>query len=653
MLRSGGAVRLAAGCSLQSDQPELDAYALSVLRSVLESCSSGTAAARGRAAPVVARIQLRSGAAAGLPAGRCADQGYTLDVSARGVVVTGATPAARLYGVQTLRQLALLEGGALPCGRMVDAPTLELRGYSLDISRGRMPDRDEFLRILDVCAAFKLNTLLVYIEDTYPFTNVPAEARRGYALAPGVLRELTLAARRRSIELVPIVETLGHQERMLAHASMRRFAERSAARAPWLQAVVDARDWLERRLRPFGVAGLDAAPTSAMFATTDPATRTLLDSMLDDVLASSGARSIHIGCDEPAELGHGASAAACRSRGESAVFAEHVRHLAEHARTRWGATTWLFDDYVLAHPDVLARLPRDLVYVDWHYEPDAAYGSLDSLASAGARRIVTSAGLWNWYSLYPDYVRSFPNILYTTRAAAAHACLGSVLASWGDGGAEDLFGNDLVGLAWFAGCAWDTSAADRDRFLDRYCRLRFGPEGEALVPAYRALADLELPNGGYNQRVVDRPVLVRRRTPAWLAAMGSLHGRLERARPAIARAHAADVYAAAELEALGCTADRFLAAADRELTLDSVATELLAAAGESSPRNGARVAASIQRLRDAEASAQRAYTSAWLAHNEESELSHVRDRFDARLAALDSLRTCAAEDRLSVPPRYR
>jgi hypothetical protein len=84
-----------------------------------------------------------------------------------------------------------------------------------------------------------------------------------------------------------------------------------------------------------------------------------------------------------------------------------------------------------------------------------------------------------------------------------------------------------------------------------------------------------------------------------------------------------------------------------------VATELLAAAGESSPRNGARVAASIQRLRDAEASAQRAYTSAWLAHNEESELSHVRDRFDARLAALDSLRTCAAEDRLSVPPRYR
>jgi hypothetical protein len=113
------------------------------------------------------------------------------------------------------------------------------------------------------------------------------------------------------------------------------------------------------------------------------------------------------------------------------------------------------------------------------------------------------------------------------------------------------------------------------------------------------------------------------------------------------------VYAAAELEALGCTADRFLAAADRELTLDSVATELLAAAGESSPRNGARVAASIQRLRDAEASAQRAYTSAWLAHNEESELSHVRDRFDARLAALDSLRACAAEARLSVPPRYR
>jgi hypothetical protein len=653
MLRSGGAVRLAARGSLQSDDPEADAYALSVLRAVLDSCKSATPAGGLRTTPVMDHIQLRSAAVAGLPPGRLADQGYAIDASARGVVITGATAAARLYGVQTVRQLALLADGVLPCGRIVDGPALELRGYSLDLSRGRMPDRDEFLRILDVCAAFKLNTLLIYIEDTYPFTRVPAEARRSYGLAPDVLRELTLAARRRSIELIPIVETLGHQERMLSHPSMRRFAERSAARSPWQQVVLDARDWLERRLRPFGLASPDAAPASAMFATTDPETRTLLDSMLDDVLASSGARSIHIGCDEPAELGRGASAEAVRSRGESSVFAEHVRHLAEHARARWGATTWMFDDYVLSHPDVIARLPADLVFVDWHYEPDAAYGGLDSLASAGARRVVTSAGLWNWYSLYPDYSRSFPNILRTTRAAAAHGSMGSILASWGDGGAEDLFGNDLVGLAWFAGCAWDASDADSGRFLERYCRLRFGAAGEALVPAYRALADLELPNGGYNQRIVDRPVLVRRRTPAWIAAMRGLQGRLAAARPVLATAHPTDVYAAAELEALGCTADRFLAAADRELTLDSVATELLAGAGDGSRRSGPRVSASLDRLRDTEARAQRAYVAAWLAHNEESELSHIRARFDTRLAALDSLRACAAENRLSVPARYR
>jgi hypothetical protein len=135
--------------------------------------------------------------------------------------------------------------------------------------------------------------------------------------------------------------------------------------------------------------------------------------------------------------------------------------------------------------------------------------------------------------------------------------------------------------------------------------------------------------------------------------MRSLHGRLEQARPAIASAHANDVYAAAELEALGCTADRFLAAADRELTLDSVATELLADAGRRPRRDAARVATSLSRLHETEASAQRAYVTAWLAHNEESELSQLRARFDARLAALDSLRACAAEDRLSVPARYR
>ena len=111
------------------------------------------------------------------------------------------------------------------------------------------------------------------------------------------------------------------------------------------------------------------------------------------------------------------SAAACESRGAGAVFAEHVRVLSEHARRRWGATTWIFDDFVLAHPEILEQLPREVVLVDWHYDPEAAFGSLDSLMSGRPRQVVTSAGLWNWHAGYPDYSRSLPSILSATSAA--------------------------------------------------------------------------------------------------------------------------------------------------------------------------------------------------------------------------------------------
>jgi hypothetical protein len=602
---------LADTLQVSSETPREDAYAIQRLRELAARPRAG-----GGPRLAIARIRLVAGRLEGLPPGRVPEQGYAIECRGDSVLIRGETAAARLYGAMTLRQLALTGDGRLPAGRIVDAPALRVRGLSLDVSRGRMPTLDDLRATLDLCTAFKLNVLQLYLEDTFEYSRVPADARSPWALDALTLRRLAAEARRRSIDLIPIVETMGHQERMLSHPAMRTYAE------------------------------LDPPSPSAMFAVTEPRARALLGSMVDDVLAASGAGAIHLGCDEPAELGRGASRGAVRRLGVAQVFAEHVRALADRAGSRHGGRAWIYADMVRVLPALARLLPRDVVLVDWDYDPASTYASLDTLAAAGLDRVITSPGLWTWSTPYPEYARAHASIEAATSAARARGCLGSVLAAWGDGGGEDLAGNDVLGIAYFAEHAWSREPGAFDTFLARYARLRFQP-GE-MGDAFRSLAGLSLPNGAHLGQLVEHPVLVRPRTDAWLARVRELEPRLDRAGAALAGAMARDVQGEAELEAMQSAVARLLAAVHRERTLDSIATRLSTPGVAGDPAFRAWSSAALARLHDEGSRSMAEYATAWRARNRESGLPVLLARSAAQLATLDSLRSCAERGTLEI-----
>lgn len=606
---AGGPGRISATCVLRSESPREDVYAMRMLRGLLPRAGAGT----------IARVSLRAAHPASTPDGAIADESYALEIGRDAVVVTGATRAARLHGVETLRQLWLLGDGALTPGRIVDGPALRVRGLSVDVSRGRMPTAADLVAMLDLCAEFKLNVFQLYFEDAFRYSRVPATAIPPWALDPLVLRRVAAEARLRAIEFVPIVQTLAHQERLLARPGMSAYAERDGA---------------------------------SMFAITRPATRDLVASMVDDLLAATGSGAIHLGCDEATEIGLGASAARGRRDGAEAIFRDHVETLARHARERWGARAWIYADQLRAHPGLAETLPRDLVLVDWDYDPGTQYASLDSLARAGLERVITSPALWDWCTVHPDYGRACANIAVATRAARAHGCLGSVLSSWGDHGGECLFGNAVMGVAYFADCAWHGDAVERDAFLPRYCRLRFGDAAPGVEAAFRALEQVQLPGGAYLDRLLDHPILLRTRTPEWRDAVTAIAQDVTRARAALAGTSGRDLYADAELGGMSAATARLDAAADRERTLDALAGAI-GAAPTGEPAAQARAATELARLATAAGSAQAVYARAWSAHNETSGLEPLRAEFARQRAVLDSLRDRAArrELRLYEPPR--
>jgi len=631
---------LANGVFIDSNRPEEDVYAMQVLR---ELCDRSRPIRKERLS-LGRRIFLRAGQPTEALKGAVAEQSYSIDVTPQRIVITGPTAAARLYAVGTLRQLALVHG-CIPSGTISDGPALAVRGMSLDVSRGRMPRRADFICLLDLCASFKLNYLLLYIEDTYEYSHIPKTALRDYGLTPQSIRELAQQASLRSIALVPIVQTLGHQARLLSHPSMWSHAEAPGWTGPWSRALLAISAVIEQGLAVLNLRG-PSRVVSSQFAVTERGTQGLLDSMVDDVLAASGATQLHIGCDEPSELGQGASRARAEDYGIERVYVDHVRRLVNHARVKWNARTWIYNDFVFEHPAVLDSLPRDVVLVDWRkYDPAADYADLEALNPQERSRIVTSPGLWNWFAIVPSYRRAVASIVRSTQVAKRTGCLGSVLASWGDGGSEDLLGNDISGIAYFADCSWAPDERSRQDFARTYSRIRFGGSVAGAEAAIAALLDLDIPDVVYSQRLVYRPILLRRRTARWLSRLDEVDSISATVSSRLAQMKPRDTYAAEEIQALRASLGRLDVAIRRERALDRLAAML-----ENSARSSSDVsaAATLSGLVEAEVRAQTDYEQAWLDHNEVSELEAVQRRFRRQLRDLDSLRLCAERGTLQA-----
>jgi len=188
-------------------------------------------------------------------------EAYELDVDPRrGIRITGNSAAGVFYGTQTLRHLLPVrrEGDTtVPALRIVDAPRFGYRGLMLDVARNFQP-KARVLRVLDLMARYKLNTLHFHLTDDEGWRlEIPAlpeltavGARRGHTadglemLPPAFgsgpdaggaygsgfystadYLEILRYARARHIEVVPEIEMPGH-----ARAALRAMEARYRAR---------------------------------------------------------------------------------------------------------------------------------------------------------------------------------------------------------------------------------------------------------------------------------------------------------------------------------------------------------------------------------------------------------------------------------------
>jgi hexosaminidase len=116
-------------------------------------------------APAAPQVMLDIGAvdverAAGSPA----HEAYQLDIAPDAVCIRGAGAHGVFNGIQTVRQLLAPGSGALPVGRVADAPRFGYRGMMLDVAR-HFASKETVMRLLDCMALYKLNAFHFHLTD--------------------------------------------------------------------------------------------------------------------------------------------------------------------------------------------------------------------------------------------------------------------------------------------------------------------------------------------------------------------------------------------------------------------------------------------------------------------------------------------------------
>ena len=350
------------------------------------------------------------------------DEGYLIAVGEPAAVLFSPGAAGRFYALMTLAQM-LYRGksrGFLPGGVLRDRPALGLRGISDDISRGQVSTLEDLKNLIRLSARYKLNLYMPYLEDMFTFAGHPDIGAGRGALTKADAGELVRFARQFHVRVVPVFQCLGHYENLLL-------------REPYLP--------------------LAEFPGAQTLSPASEDTYTFLRQALGEIVPAFEDSLFNMACDESWDVGLGKSRPLVARYGLSGVHARHYRRVHE-ILTGLGRKVLMYGDIVLNNPAILKDIPKDIIFVDWHYEARKDYPSAAKFRQAGFEVLVSPAVV-NYNRLYPDWRSALVNIENFTRVGFENQALGAVTSSWCDNGAFNLRQFNLWGYVFAAACAWN------------------------------------------------------------------------------------------------------------------------------------------------------------------------------------------------------
>ncbi len=316
-----------------------------------------------------------------------------------------------------------------------------VNGLMIDCSR-LIERHDYYFRLVDFMADWGMNTLLLHFSDDHGL----AIALPGFedlavteAFGRTEIEALVAHAGERGIDIIPELETFGHTRYITdvptyAHLAAEEYSDvlRFNAVDPLHPGVITL---MERLIQATG-----------------------------DLFASD---YIHLGCDEVDITRY------CQERGldEQAVWTDYVNQMIWLARQA-GKEPMIWADHPTRDEEIARRLRKDVILVDWRYDPAVEEGVLPRRRTMGFERLVVAPSLACWHQRFLPTTRALRNTERMIEFGQRHEALGVINTVWCP---YRYLQNALwYGVAYSAHVAEHGPATDLRAFHRRFTRDMFG-----------------------------------------------------------------------------------------------------------------------------------------------------------------------------------
>ena len=395
-------------------------------------------------------------------------EGYRLSITEGEVAIEAGDAAGLFWGTRTILQMFRRgeSGAEIPCMTVEDWPDIVCRAVHYDTKhhQGTYEYVQEFICAL---ARYKVNALVWEWEDKFAYERHPEIGAPG-GFTKAQMQALTAFARQRHVQLVPLVQGLGHVSFILKHPE----------------------HWQLREI-----------PDSAWeFCPLKEGSYELLFDLWDEAMEGTpGSEFLHIGSDETYELGQGEECG-CKQKteeiGRNGLMQIFLHRAVAHVESRgrralsWGGRF---------RPEAQHQPPQGMIYVDssdigeLQASRQAGYDTFVYAPNPGIEPLFLGYLPWVEHSMWRDDPRRVRRGSFRDTAEACAAAgrsgvaLGSVTTSWDDSG--------LHNQAWMprfvcaAEYSWSAQKPEMEGWIDRFLREYFGKEARDVRELFQLLQD--------------------------------------------------------------------------------------------------------------------------------------------------------------------
>lgn len=375
-------------------------------------------------------------------------ESYQLSVEKEAITITYTEPAGAFYALVTLGQIINQSEKEIPCCQIKDAPALEVRGFMLDISRGKVPTLKDLCDLADRLAALKYNQLQLYIEGfsfAYPsFTKYWIDKT---PITGEEIQYFDAYCKARCIDLVPNQNSLGHMADWIAQEEFRPLAV------------------AEKGIEFFG----EQAPVGTLDP-QDPGSLALVTKMMDDLLPNFSSEIFNVDLDEPFELGQGKTKEAAEKIGVGKLYTNYLNKLYQAVSARH-RKMYMWGDILAKYPQAVADIPKDVTVLDWGYEDIYPFEERATALEKTGLSFILCPGTGVWTSLTGRTDNMLGCIHNAAQAAVKHGAKGVILTEWGDRGHTEYAPMNEAALSYAASYTWsgkETTEQEVEAYLNQF-----------------------------------------------------------------------------------------------------------------------------------------------------------------------------------------